>query len=390
MTLNQNLKGTPQNPLSVGSKIVKDVTPIFAPRRSALLALPRMKKHTAIDLFSGCGGLSLGLKLAGFKVLAAIENDKLAVDTYKANHPGVHVLHDDIRAVQAKPLRESLKLKRGELDLLAGCPPCQGFSSLRTRNGAAQKRDHRNGLIREMLRFARAFLPKAIMMENVPGLAHHWSFQKLCRDLRGLGYRVEWDVKDARHYGVPQRRKRLIMIAGRGFDIPLAKESSTLKTVRDAFVDLRKPGRSRDALQNLREHRSAKVLKLIKSIPKDGGSRNDLPRSRQLECHKRTDGFSDIYGRMAWDAPSPTITGGCFNPSKGRFLHPEQDRAITLREAAVLQSFPRRYRFPVDASKESVALMIGNALPPTFIRRHANQIVKSLKAVAQEPGHDTC
>lgn len=339
-----------------------------------------MKQYTAIDLFSGCGGLTQGLKLSGFKVLAAIEIDKLAVDTYKANHSDVHVLHGDVRAIRAKPLRKHLKLECGELDLLAGCPPCQGFSSLRTRNGAVRKRDRRNGLIREMTRFARAFLPRAIMMENVPGLASHRSFKDLCRELRKLGYRVRWDIKDARHYGVPQRRKRLILVAGRGFDIRLAKESATFKTVRQAFFNLRKPGQSYDELQNLGEQRSTKVLKLIRAIPKDGGSRADLPRAWQLECHKRTDGFSDVYGRMAWDAPSPTITGGCFNPSKGRFLHPEEDRAITLREAAILQSFPRRYRFPVDANKELVALMIGNALPPTFIQRHARQIAKSLDA----------
>ncbi len=338
------------------------------------------KKYTAIDLFSGCGGLTLGLKLAGFKVLAAIESDELAVETFKANHPGIRVFQNDIRDLQAKALRESLGLDVGELDLLAGCPPCQGFSALRTRNGASQKRDRRNALIGEMIRFTRAFLPKSIMMENVPGLAMHWSFQKLCRDLRRLGYRVKSDVKDARHYGVPQRRKRLILVAGRGFNIPLAKESQTVKTVRGAIGNLRRPGKSRDALQNLREHRSAKVRKLIREIPKNGGSRNDLPKSRQLACHKKSDGFNDIYGRMAWDEPSPTITGGCFNPSKGRFLHPKYNRAITLREAAILQTFPRRYRFPTDASKESVALMIGNALPPTFIRRHANEIAKSLKA----------
>ncbi len=343
--------------------------------------LQTMKKLKAIDLFSGCGGLTLGLKMAGFRVLAAIEIDSLAVDTYKANHRGVRVIQDDIRRVKAKSLRESLKLEPGELDLLAGCPPCQGFSTLRTRNGAAQKRDDRNGLIRDMMRFTRTFLPKAIMMENVPGLAEHWSFGKFCRDLRALGYQVEWDVKDAKHYGVPQRRKRLILVAGRGVHISLAKESQTLRTVRSAFANLRRPGQSRDALQNLPENRSAKVLKLIKSIPKNGGSRTDLPRSKQLECHKRIDGFRDIYGRIAWDLPGPTITGGCFNPSKGRFLHPVENRAITLREAAILQSFPRRYRFPVHASKEAVALMIGNALPPNFIHRHANQIASSLRAL---------
>ena len=139
------------------------------------------KKYTAIDLFSGCGGLTLGLKLAGFDVLAAVENDELAVNTYKANHPEVLVCPDDIRKVRAASLRKRLKLKVGELDLLAGCPPCQGFSALRTRNGAKQKRDRRNRLITNMLRFTRAFRPKAIMMENVPGLAEHWSFTKLCR-----------------------------------------------------------------------------------------------------------------------------------------------------------------------------------------------------------------
>ncbi|GAA3842933.1 DNA cytosine methyltransferase [[Pseudomonas] carboxydohydrogena] len=335
-------------------------------------------KYTAIDLFSGCGGLTLGLKLAGFKVLAAIEKDTLAVQTYKANHADVVVCHDDIVAVKAGSLRKRLNLAVGELDLLAGCPPCQGFSALRTRNGATQKRDKRNGLITEMMRFTRAFRPKTVMMENVPGLAEHWSFKKLCRDLRNLGYRVEWDIKDARYYGVPQRRKRLILVAGHRFDVPLAKETNNIKTVWEAIGGLKAPGHSRDKLQNLTENRSEKVLSLIRAIPKDGGSRTDLPKSWQLACHQRTDGFKDIYGRMAWHEPAPTITGGCFNPSKGRFLHPEANRAITLREAAILQSFPRRYRFPADRSKESIALMIGNALPPTFIRRHASEIAKSL------------
>jgi DNA (cytosine-5)-methyltransferase 1 len=341
-----------------------------------------MKTLTAIDLFAGCGGLTLGLKRAGFRVVAAVELDQLAADTYKSNHPRVRVVQADIQSVGAGPLMEELKLKPGKLDLLAGCPPCQGFSVLRTRNGATQRRDSRNGLITEVLRFARTFRPKTIMLENVPGLGAHWSFQKLCRDLRSLGYVVEWGIKDARHYGVPQRRKRLILLAGRGFRIPFAKEARTTKTVRDAIGHLALAG-SHDRLHNLPERRSDKVIALIRSIPKDGGSRADLPETMQLECHKRSDGFSDVYGRMAWDFPSPTITSGCFNPSKGRFLHPELDRAITLREAALLQTFPARYRFPTDGNKEAVALMIGNALPPEFISRHAKQIAKSLKAAAK-------
>jgi DNA (cytosine-5)-methyltransferase 1 len=252
-----------------------------------------------------------------------------------------------------------------------------------TRNGNAKNRDQRNGLIREMIRFARAFRPKAVMMENVPALAEHSSFRRLCNDLRDLGYRVEWAIKDAQYFGVPQRRRRLILVAGRGFDIPLAKESRALRTVRNAFANLREPGSSRDALQNIRARRSEKVLDIIKAIPKDGGSRNDLPNSKRLACHKRTDGFWDTYGRMAWDRPSPTITSGCSNPSKGRFLHPWENRAITLREAAILQSFPRRYKFPLDANKDLVALMIGNALPPIFVQRHAEMITRSMARLAR-------
>jgi DNA (cytosine-5)-methyltransferase 1 len=128
----------------------------------------------------------------------------------------------------------------------------------------------------------------------------------------------------------------------------------------------------------LGENRSKEVRELIALIPKNGGSRSDLPKRYQLDCHKRSDGFSDVYGRMAWDDVSPTITSGCHNPSKGRFLHPSQNRTITLREAAILQGFPRRYRFNVDHGKESIALMIGNALPPPFIAAHAGALRRGL------------
>jgi DNA (cytosine-5)-methyltransferase 1 len=289
-----------------------------------------MNHLLAIDLFSGCGGLTLGLKQAGFRVAAAIESDQLAATTYKSNHPHVRVFGSDIRKVSPKQLMKELGLKPGKLDLLAGCPPCQGFSVLRTRNGATKQRDKRNGLITEMLRFARELRPKSIMVENVPGLSEHQSFRDFCRDLRRLGYLIEWDIKDASHYGVPQRRKRLILVAGRGFKIPFANKSGKIPTVRDAIGHLASTNDSRDKLHNRPQNRSDKVVKLIKAIPKDGGSRADLPKSMQLECHKRSDGFSDVYGRMAWDKPSPTITSGCFNPSKGRFLHPQDDRAISL------------------------------------------------------------
>ena len=337
-----------------------------------------MRDFTAIDLFSGCGGLTLGLKRAGFRVLAAIEIERTAVETYRQNHSEVIVKKRNIKRIAAYELLAELQLRRGQLDLLAGCPPCQGFSILRTQNGAKSTDDDRNDLVYEMLRFARVFRPKAVMMENVPKLRDHPSFDDLCQKLRRLGYKLTHEVKDAAEYGVPQRRKRLIVLAGLGFEIPLASESGNLNTVRGAIRRLRQAGASGDELHDLPERRAERVLQLIRQIPKNGGSRGDLPREQQLKCHQRQDGFYDIYGRMAWDGVAPTITSGCHNPSKGRFLHPEEDRAITLREAALLQSFPETYRFPVSAGKEAIALMIGNALPPEFVRRHAEQIHKTL------------
>jgi DNA (cytosine-5)-methyltransferase 1 len=337
------------------------------------------RRFSAVDLFSGCGGLTLGLKQAGFEVLAAIESDHLAVETYTANHRDVLVKQADIREVSPEGLKRRLRLRRGDLDLLAGCPPCQGFSNLRTRNGAKENRDSRNSLVHEMLRFTVTLAPKVVMMENVPGLCERKAFRDLCNGLRQIGYEVNWDIKDVARFGVPQRRKRLILLAGRGFGITFAREARRLRTVRHAIGKLPKAGKSRDQLHNLPERRSEKVRRLIRDIPKDGGGRLDLPAMRQLICHRRSDGFRDIYGRMAWDEVAPTITSGCFNPSKGRFLHPREDRAITLREAALLQSFARSYHFPPSAGKEAIALMIGNALPPEFIRRQARQVIKTLE-----------
>lgn len=344
-------------------------------------------RPSAIDLFSGCGGLSLGLQQAGFAVVAAVEIDAAAARTYRANHRDVSLEQTDIRKLSAAGLRRRLRLRRGQLDLLAGCPPCQGFSSLRTRNGASQNRDSRNGLVKDMLRFVREFRPKTVMMENVPMLVRHKPFTDFCSGLRSLGYRIAFEVKDAARYGVPQRRRRLILLASRGFNISFAAEARNVRTVRRAIGKLPKPGKGNDALHNLPDgRRTEKVQKLIRDIPKNGGSRSDLPRNRQLQCHKDSDGFKDVYGRMAWDVVAPTITSGCFNPSKGRFIHPQQNRAITMREAALLQGFPRNYVFDLSAGKEAIALMIGNALPPEFIRRHAVEIQRALREHAQRRG----
>ena len=229
-------------------------------------------------------------------MIGAVEIDENAANTFVSNHPDALLKKCDIRKVSAGAFMRELGLRPGELDLLAGCPPCQGFSSLRTRNGSNRNRDARNNLVHEMLRFAGRFRPKAIMMENVPGLAKRKPFFDLCEGLQRLGYDVVYGVKDAAAYGVPQRRRRLIMLAGHGFKIEFPKCAGTTKTVRDAIADLPKVGAGEDTLHNMPElRRSAKTAALIRDIPKNGGSRSDLPKSRQLECHKRCDGFKDIY-----------------------------------------------------------------------------------------------
>ena len=334
-------------------------------------------KPKAIDLFSGCGGLTLGLKQAGFQVVGAVEIDPLAVETYQANHKKVFVWEKDITKISIRQVRKHLGLTPGQLDLLAGCPPCQGFSTMTTLNGKRGMNDARNDLVFQFLRFVRGLRPKAVMMENVPGLAKDARILKVAKALKRMGYHCKYDVLDAADYGVPQRRWRFILVGGFGKEIPFGKTARKKRTVREAFACLGKNAKS-DPLHNLPENRSAKVMERIRAIPKDGGSRLALGEEPQLECHRKCSGFKDVYGRMTWDDVSPTITGGCFNPSKGRFIHPAQDRAISMREAALLQSFPADYFFSGKRGKCSIALMIGNALPPEFIRRHASAVFSRL------------
>src|SRR6266545_1984303 len=329
------------------------------------------KKPTAIDVFSGCGGVTEGLRRAGFKVIAAVENNSVAAKTYRLNHPSTKLLELDIRQLDGKKWMRELGIKRGELDLLVGCPPCQGFSTLRTRNGTCWNRDPRNNLVDDMLKLVKQMRPKAVIMENVPRLGEKKVFREFANALDALKYSVKWDIVDVQRFAVPQRRRRLFLVAGHGFEIRFPREARKNPNVKTAIGHLKPAGKSGDSLHDMPENRSLKVRERITMIPKNGGSRLDLPERLHLACHKRFDGFKDVYGRMAWKDVAPTITGGCFNPSKGRFLHPSGNRNITMREAALLQSFRKRYKFDVRDGKQEIALMIGNALPPELVRRQA-------------------
>ena len=344
--------------------------------------IKRHRKLTAVDLFAGPGGMTTGLVAAGYRVIGAVEIDAKAAATYRANHKRVHVFRKDIRKLTVKYVMKVLGLKPGDLDLLAGCPPCQGFSTLTTLNGSLSVDDPRNDLIDDYVRFVRVMRPKALLMENVPGLLRDPRMVNALEDLERLGYPVKSAARvvDAVGFDVPQHRRRMVMMSVKGRAVPYPAPSDEKLTVRQALKGMPKAGSSGDPIHDHGERRSVEILDLIRLIPKNGGSRASLGPDRQLDCHRKTAGFYDIYGRMSWDRPAPTITSGCTNPSKGRFLHPDEDRAITLREAAVLQGFKRTYRFDITKGKETVAAMIGNALPPPFVSAHAKEIARVLRA----------
>lgn len=328
----------------------------------------------SIDLFSGVGGLSYGLKRAGFHTKYAFEIDEIASKAYKLNHKKTKVITKDIRKVDIQKIKDELN---GEtIHLLAGCPPCQGFSSIRRLNKSEPVPDERNSLILEYVKFVKEFMPYTFMMENVPGLALDSSFEWALKELEDAGYyKPDWKIVNIKEYGVPQSRKRLVLVGSRLAPIQIAKPSKKRRTVRQTISSLPLPEDSNDELHKIFPTHTEQIQKLIKDIPKDGGSRKDLGKARQLKCHQKENiGFFDVYGRLRWDDYSTTITGGCLNPSKGRFLHPEQDRCISAREASMLQTFPKTYKFPIDAPRNKIALMIGNALPPEFSKIQALNI----------------
>ena len=366
-------------------------------RRSAMRRLNRKSKispHarlTAIDLFAGCGGATLGFKNVGFEVVAAVEVDSIAAQTYRMNHPGVLLLEEDIRKVSPHALLRRTKLKKGNVTIILGCPPCQGFS--RVRRGGP---DRRNGLVRAFAEFVVNIRPKFFILENVPGLVRGKGrrvFREALKLLVDIGYSVTYGMLNAADYGVPQRRKRAVVIGRHGGPVSLPSPTHCSPnrivsvenhrprlrpwvTVRETIGRLthlsageRDPT---DLLHRAPEH-SELALRRIRRIPKDGGSRSSLPNALVLDCHRDHDGHRDVYGRMRWRDVGPTITGGCDRVSKGRFTHPSQDRGITMREAALLQTFPKWYRFA--GGRGAVALQIGNAVPVQFAKALARSVI---------------
>lgn len=353
------------------------------------------RKFTAVDLFAGGGGLSVGLTGAGFDVLSAVENEPVAASIYAANHARTTVLQKDIREIAASDLVPAEAAGR-EVDLIAGCPPCQGYSSLTAKH---HRSDLRDALIREFLRVVRDLRPRAVMLENVPRLAvqGRFLFEEFIEGIGSLGYDVNWGVLQVADFGVPQKRRRLVLLAGRdgSIDLPVPTHARAGKndrlpwrTVRDALPSsseepctltaARAAGGPATKNWHVVRNMSRLNLKRLETL-EEGQSWPDLPKRLRSACHtSKGGGFSNVYGRMRWDAPAPTITGGCTTFSKGRFGHPVKNRTISVREAATLQEFPRDYNFNSDFM-EHVCNVIGNALPCGFAQLVSTAVATHLK-----------
>lgn len=331
-----------------------------------------METGTAIDLFAGAGGATQGLVEAGFDVLAAVESDPLAAASYRANHPGVELREADIRSVEADELRLALGLERAELTLLKACPPCQAHSSL----GKGDPDDPRNDLVDDVWRFVQAFRPRMVMLENVPGLARDTRLPTLIRRLRGGGYRARQYIVDATEFGVPQRRRRLIVVAVTNSlrDLPeslaaLLPDWFSAGAVRTAGEALRRASSidpAQDPLHRARDS-SPDVLERLRALPV-GGTRFDLPERHRLGCHSKLDhrNATASYSRVKIDEPAPTMTTRCTTPACGQFVHPTEHRGLTLREAALIQTFPVNYKF--EGGHGQIERQIGNAVPVRMAR----------------------
>jgi DNA (cytosine-5)-methyltransferase 1 len=339
--------------------------------------MPVSPEIKCFDFFCGAGGLTRGLLDAGIDVKCGIDNDERLKDTYERNNAPSAFEQADIADVDIAKLRRRYGVRKRDITLYAACTPCQPFSTLNQRRGV----DDRKELLLRFAALVQAAPPDFVLVENVPGLGNAYGrgiYQRFLSALddAGLVYRDAAKL-DAQDYGVPQIRKRFLLIAARDGPISLPPpDTCEARTVRDALAGLPESGAA-DAPPN---HR-ARPLKphherIVKAVPHDGGSRSDIrDKSLLLECHQRNPQVhKDVFGRMSWDSPAPTLTCRCTDVYCGRFVHPDRDRGLTLREAAALQSFPADYEF-FAGSMYFAARQVGNAVPVELARRLGETIV---------------
>lgn len=324
----------------------------------------------AVDLFCGIGGLTKGLSLAGIDVTAGFDIDESCRFAYERNN-NAEFICEDVTEIQAGAINQLYP--ENAVKALVGCAPCQPFSRYSSKYRKNGQRDDKWKLIYSFERLVREVKPDIVSMENVPQLINEKVFDDFVTSLKELGYYVDFKNVYCPDYGVPQHRKRLVLLASQLSEIKLIDpiyNEDTYITVRDAIGNLPPINageiNDEDALHRSSALSKINIKRMQQSVP--GGTWRDWDEDLKLRCHKKDTGltFPSVYGRMEWDKPSPTITTQFYGYGNGRFGHPEQDRAISLREGAILQSFPDDYIFVDDehpAKKRELGTHIGNAVP---------------------------
>lgn len=330
------------------------------------MSASKKNEISAIDLFCGVGGLTYGLQQSGVNVVGGFDIDSDCKHAYETNNHTPFFLKDVAELIDT----DLTKLwKQTRYRLLAGCAPCQPFSTYsRTRKG----NDARWSLLRHFLRLTEITNPQVVTMENVPQLANHQIFEEFVTKLKSLGYRVWWSVIECGNIGIPQTRKRIVLLASLLGKIELNVEMlKKTTTVAQAISDLPPIAAGQespvDPLHRACSLSDLNVKRLLASKP--GGSWRDWPTELKAQCHKRSSGqtYPSVYGRMEWDKCAPTITTQYFGYGNGRFGHPCQNRALSLREGAMLQTFPSSYNLEPSGLRHPthvIGKMIGNAVPP--------------------------
>lgn len=345
-------------------------------------------KIAAVDLFCGAGGLTRGLSNSGIDVRLGVDLDPSCKFPIEANNP-TKFLEADVANISTEEV--STALYGAEYTLLAGCAPCQPFSSY--SQVARKERPHADWqLLTSFSELALGVRPNLITMENVPPLRKQKIFKDFVSALISDGYFVDFAVVDGREIGLPQRRQRLVLVASNLGHITLPQWAKEVVTVRDVISDLPEIEAGK-ADPDDRLHTAASLsdlnLERIKHS-KPGGTWRDWPDHLIAQCHTKSSGstYPSVYGRMSWDDPAPTMTTQCFGFGNGRFGHPEQDRAISLREAAILQSFPKDYKFvPQDHPITFTALgrLIGNAVPVALGEYIGHALIEHINDLERQP-----
>jgi DNA (cytosine-5)-methyltransferase 1 len=338
---------------------------------------------SCVDLFCGAGGLTYGFGREGLQVNAGIDLDPACHYPFSSNNDSTFI-ERDISEIDAT---EMLKLfSPNTIWVLAGCAPCQPFSTYSQRYDT--RMDYKWGLLYEFERLIEGVIPDIVTMENVPKIKHHKVFNDFIKTLERLGYEVWHDVVDCAAYGVPQSRKRMVLLASLHGAIGLIepiKDESNYPTVRQAIGRLHPISAGESDIadkMHVASTLSAKNMDRIRAS-KPGGTWRDWPQHLVANCHKADSGYTypSVYGRMEWDKPAPTITTQFYGFGNGRFGHPEQDRALSLREAAILQGFPKSYKFVPPREEVYIRVLgrlIGNAVPVGLGRAIAKSIIRHI------------